>query len=149
MARVEVEDLDDGDGGVVGVEDDGLRWFKIAEEGLDVGTGLWAVDGMMAARGWVYVDIPACLKPGGYLLRQELLALHGAGESMGSQFYQSCAQLRLEGGGSYVPEETVSIPGAYRQDDPGVLIQIWVDGVPDNGRKPYPIPGPRPMACPV
>ncbi|KAK3292380.1 glycosyl hydrolase family 61-domain-containing protein [Chaetomium fimeti] len=129
--------------------EEGLRWFKIQESGLDVETGRWAVDEMIAERGWVYVDLPKCLAPGEYLLRQEVLALHSAAEWMGAQFYQSCAQLNVTGGGGYVPEETVAIPGVYGQDDPGVLVQIYVDGVPDHGRKPYPVPGPRPMTCPA
>ncbi|KAG7294175.1 hypothetical protein NEMBOFW57_004245 [Staphylotrichum longicolle] len=127
----------------------GLRWFKISEEGLDTSTGRWAVDSMIAAGGWSYATIPRCLAPGHYLLRQELLALHSAYNRLGAQFYQSCAQLNVSGGGTYVPSQTVSIPGAYGQDDPGVLIQIWVNGVPDNGRRPYTVPGPRPMTCPA
>ncbi|KAK4249255.1 putative endo-beta-1,4-glucanase D [Corynascus novoguineensis] len=127
----------------------GLRWFKIHEDSFDTSTGRWGVDNMIAAGGWSYANIPTCLAPGQYLLRQELLALHSAYNSMGAQFYQSCAQLNVSGGGSYVPSNTVSIPGAYRQDDPGILIQIWVNGVPDNGRKPYTAPGPRPMTCPA
>ncbi|KAK4191325.1 family 61 putative glycoside hydrolase [Podospora australis] len=127
----------------------GLKWFKIHEDGLNTQTGKWGVDNMIAAKGWSYATIPQCLAPGQYLFRQELLALHSAYSNMGAQFYQSCAQLNVSGGGSYVPTETVSIPGAYKQNDPGILIQIWVASVPDNGRKAYPIPGPRPMTCPA
>ncbi|KAH6615971.1 glycoside hydrolase [Chaetomium sp. MPI-SDFR-AT-0129] len=127
--------------------DPGLRWFKIAEDGLDTATGTWGVDRMIAQGGWAYARVPECLEAGEYLVRQELLALHSAYDRMGAQFYQSCAQVNVTGGGSYVPTETVSIPGAYGQEDPGVLIQIWVNGVPDNGRKTYVVPGPRPMRC--
>ncbi|KAK0666995.1 family 61 putative glycoside hydrolase [Cercophora samala] len=126
-----------------------LKWFKISEEGLNTQTGKWGVDTMIANKGWSYATIPTCLAPGHYLLRQELLALHSAYSNMGAQFYQSCAQLSVSSSGSYVPSQTVSIPGAYKQNDPGILLQIWVASVPDNGRKPYPIPGPRPMTCPA
>ncbi|KAK4033864.1 family 61 putative glycoside hydrolase [Parachaetomium inaequale] len=105
----------------------GLKWFKIHEDGLDTRTGKWGVDNMIAAAGWAYATIPRCLAPGQYLLRQELLALHSAG--------------------SVVPSATVSIPGAYKQDDKGILLQIWVKDVPNNGRKAYTVPGPRPMSC--
>ncbi|KAK4126997.1 lytic polysaccharide monooxygenase [Parathielavia appendiculata] len=127
----------------------GLRWFKIHEDSFNPSTGKWGVDNMIANKGWSYAIIPWCLAPGHYLLRQELLALHSAYSNMGAQFYQSCAQLNVSGGGSFVPSQTVSIPGAYAQNDPGVLIQIWVNGIPDNGRKSYTAPGPRPMTCPA
>jgi cellulase len=125
----------------------GLKWFKIAEDGLDTRTGKWGVDNMIANGGWAYATIPRCLAPGQYLLRQELLALHSAYGNKGAQFYQSCAQLSVEGSGSVVPSATVSIPGAYKQNDKGILLQIWVKDVPDNGRKAYTVPGPRPMSC--
>ncbi|KAL2156624.1 hypothetical protein VTH82DRAFT_1369 [Thermothelomyces myriococcoides] len=101
--------------------DAGLQWFKIHEDTFDPATGLWGVDNMIANSGWSFP--------------------HGA------QFYQSCAQLNVSGSGTYLPSEMVSIPGAYNQDDPGILIQIWVNGIPDNGGKPYTAPGPRPMMC--
>lgn len=150
----------------------GLKWFKIHEDSFNPSTGKWyvkkdmppkrrdtltyeltllvrGVDNMIANQGWSYANIPTCLAPGQYLLRQELLALHSAYGNMGAQFYQSCAQLNVSGGGSYMPSQTVSIPGAYSQNDPGILIQIWVNSVPDNGRRPYTAPGPRPMTCPA
>jgi cellulase len=125
-----------------------LKWFKIHEDAFNPSTGKWGVDNMIAQKGWAYANIPTCLAPGQYLLRQELLALHSAYGSMGAQFYQSCAQLNVSGSGSFVPSQTVSIPGAYQQNDPSILIQIWVNSVPDNGRKPYQAPGPGVMSCP-
>ncbi|KAK4444789.1 family 61 putative glycoside hydrolase [Podospora aff. communis PSN243] len=129
----------------------GLKWFKISEDGFNTATGKWGVDNMIANKGWSYANIPQCLKPGEYLMRQELLALHSAYGNMGAQFYQSCAQLRVEGTGEWLPSggEVVSIPGAYGQGDPGVLIQIWVNSVPDNGRRAYTVPGPRVVGCPA
>ena len=125
----------------------GLKWFKIHEDGLDTRTGKWGVDRMIAAGGWSYATIPSCLAPGQYLLRQELLALHSAYGNKGAQFYQSCAQLSVSRSGTVVPSSTVSIPGAYKQNDKGILLQIWVKDVPDNGKKLYTVPGPRPMSC--
>lgn len=127
----------------------GLKWFKITEDAFNPSTGKWGVDNMIANKGWSYATIPTCLAPGQYLLRQELIALHSAYSNQGAQFYQSCAQLNVAGSGSFVPSQTVSIPGAWQQNDPGVLIQIWVNSIPDNGRKPYTAPGPRPMTCPA
>jgi len=125
----------------------GLKWFKIYEESFDAPKARWAVDDMVANKGWSYAKIPTCIAPGQYLLRVELLALHSAYSSKGAQFYQSCAQLNVSGDGSLVPAQTVSIPGLYQQNDPSILIQIWVNGRDDNGHKPYKAPGPAPMAC--
>ncbi|KAG7285006.1 hypothetical protein NEMBOFW57_009624 [Staphylotrichum longicolle] len=76
----------------------GLRWFKIHEDSFNPSTGKWGVDNMIGG-GWSYANIPQCLAPGQYLLRQELLALHSAYGNMGAQFYQSCAQLNVAGWG--------------------------------------------------
>jgi hypothetical protein len=54
----------------------GLQWFKVAQDGLS--NGKWAVDTMIANRGWHYFDMPTCVAPGDYLLRVELIALHSA-----------------------------------------------------------------------
>lgn len=68
----------------------GLKWFKVAEEGLD--NGQWAVDTMIANRGWTYFTMPTCITPGDYLMRVELIALHSAYASGQAQFYMECAQ---------------------------------------------------------
>ena len=67
----------------------GLKWFKIAEEGLDKATGKWAVDKLIANNGRWDIKIPDCIPPGQYLLRHELVALHSAASYPGAQFYVS------------------------------------------------------------
>lgn len=47
-----------------------------------------------------------------------------------------CAQVKVTGGGSAVPSDTVKFPGAYKQTDPEVNFSIW------GGMKDYPMPGP-------
>jgi cellulase len=54
----------------------GLKWFKVAHDGLS--NGKWAVDTMIANAGWHYFTMPTCITPGDYLMRVELIALHGA-----------------------------------------------------------------------
>lgn len=68
----------------------GLKWFKIAEDGLNGGT--WAVDTMIANQGWNYFTMPTCVAPGDYLMRVELIALHSAQQQGQAQFYMECAQ---------------------------------------------------------
>jgi hypothetical protein len=92
----------------------GLKWFKIFQDGLD-SSGKWGVDRMIANGGKVTFTIPSCIPPGQYLLRHELIALHGASTYPGAQFYLECAQINVTGGGSKSPA-TVSFPGAYKGD---------------------------------
>ncbi|KAK6362658.1 hypothetical protein TWF730_000113 [Orbilia blumenaviensis] len=119
----------------------GLKWFKVYEDGWDQASNTWAVDKLYAAKGLVSFKLPDCIPPGNYLLRGELIALHGAGSNLGAQFYMECAQINIVGGGSASPP-TVSFPGAYAQNDPGVLVNIYYPPLPS-----YVIPGPRPFTC--
>lgn len=40
------------------------------------------------------------------------------------QFYMSCAQIKVTGGGSAVPSPTATIPGAFRSTDPGYTANV-------------------------
>ncbi|WDK10976.1 glycosyl hydrolase family 61 [Colletotrichum graminicola] len=86
--------------------------------------------------------IPSCLASGEYLVRVEHLALHAAGDTGGAQFYLSCAQVSLSGGGSTTPSGLVSFPGAYKATDPGILFKLYWP-IPTS----YTNPGPAPFTC--
>lgn len=58
------------------------------------------------------VKIPSDIPSGDYLLRAEAIALHAASPGGGAQFYMSCYQITVSGGGSASPA-TVKFPGAY------------------------------------
>ncbi|KAF2276471.1 glycoside hydrolase [Westerdykella ornata] len=118
----------------------GLKWFKIYEDGMD-SDGEWAVTRLYNNKGKVDFTLPSCIQPGQYLLRAEIIALHGAGNYPGAQLYMECAQLNVSGGGNANPP-TVSFPGAYKGSDPGIKFQLYWP-------KPtsYTIPGPRPFKC--
>ena len=73
--------------------------------------------------GHYTVTIPSDIAPGQYLLRAETIALHTASQPGGAQFYMSCYQVEITGGGSAEPP-TVKIPGAYSASDPGILVDI-------------------------
>ncbi|KAF8606739.1 hypothetical protein BDV93DRAFT_488617 [Ceratobasidium sp. AG-I] len=118
----------------------GLKWFKIAEDGLDA-NGVWGVTRLFNAKGKATAVIPKCIPSGNYFLRAEIIALHAAGSYPGAQFYMECAQINVTGGGSASPA-TVSFPGAYSGTDPGVKINIYYPVVTN-----YTIPGPRPFTC--
>ena len=126
----------------------GLKWFKIADDGFDTSNRQWGVDRMIANNGWAYFNMPTCIAPGQYLLRVEILALHSAKNRGAAQFYQSCAQIKVSGSGTFSASQTVSFPGAYKADDPGILANIYgLAGAPDNSGKPYKSPGPAPISC--
>jgi hypothetical protein len=72
-----------------------------------------------------YTTIPASLPAGEYLLRVEYIALHSAAGLNRAQFYISCGQLNVTGGGAGVPTQLVSFPGAYKATDPGIKIDIY------------------------
>ncbi|KAI0769044.1 glycosyl hydrolase family 61-domain-containing protein [Trametes elegans] len=117
----------------------GLQWFKIWEDGMD-SNDVWGVDRMIANKGKVTFSIPSCIEAGQYLMRVELIALHGAENYPGAQFYMECAQLQITGGGSTRPA-TVSFPGAYKGTDPGIKINIY------QKLSSYTVPGPSVFSC--
>lgn len=76
--------------------------------------------------------LPSSLAAGEYLVRIEQIALH----SMPAQFYISCAQLKVTGGGSAVPSG-ISFPSGYSATDPGIALNIYYPPMTS-----YPMPGP-------
>ncbi|KAF2254770.1 lytic polysaccharide monooxygenase [Trematosphaeria pertusa] len=118
----------------------GSGWFKIAEDGLD-SSGKWGVDRLIANQGIQTVTIPQCIAPGQYLLRGELIALHGAQSANGAQFYMECAQINVTGGSASKTPSSVSLPGAYKASDPGILYNLY------TGQKTYTAPGPSVFKC--
>ncbi|KAK1778109.1 glycoside hydrolase [Copromyces sp. CBS 386.78] len=120
---------------------EGAVWFKIYHEQPTFGSQLtWASNGKSSFP----VKIPSCIKSGNYLLRAEHIGLHVAQSSGAAQFYISCAQLSVTGGGSTEPGSNykVSFPGAYKASDPGILININYP-VPTS----YKNPGPSVFTC--
>lgn len=123
----------------------GLQWFKVAEAGLS--NGVWAVDTMISNQGWHYFTMPTCVAPGDYLMRVELIALHNAYSQGGAQFYMECAQIRITGSGTNSGSNFVSFPGAYSATHPGIQLNIYDGSKPNNGGRPYSIPGPSVLSC--
>ncbi|KAF2741418.1 glycoside hydrolase [Polyplosphaeria fusca] len=113
----------------------GQVWFKIyAEQAQTSGGQLsWA----SLNKGTASVTIPKNVPSGDYLLRIEHIALHQASQAGGAQFYISCAQIKVTGGGSGTPGPLVSFPGAYSASDPGIKVNIY------SGARSYTPPGPK------
>jgi hypothetical protein len=72
----------------------------------------------------VNATIPKATPDGEYLLRVEQIALHLAQKAGGAQFYLSCSQIKITGGGSGSPSPLVALPGAYKSNDPGILVNL-------------------------
>lgn len=110
--------------------DGSAPWFKIYQNSWNKnptgGSGdddFWGTKDMNNCCGLIDVTIPDDIPAGDYLLRAEVIALHTAGGQGGAQFYMTCYQITVEGGGSASPE-TVELPGAYAASDPGILVNI-------------------------
>lgn len=106
--------------GAVSQYDGSGGWFKIHEwgpTGFSGGQGQWAL-----ADKYTF-NIPSCLSNGEYLLRIESIGIHNPYPAGLPQFYVSCAQLKLTGGGSANPP-TVKIPGVFKESDPGLTANV-------------------------
>ena len=83
------------------------------------------------------VTLPQDLASGGYLVRHEvgwyiiaralvfsgfiqIIALHLGNSLGGAEFYPMCVQIQVGGNGNGQPQTTVSFPGAYNDNDPGI-----------------------------
>jgi hypothetical protein len=82
------------------------------------------------------ISLPNQVAPGDYLVRHELIALQLAETLGGAEFYPSCTQIRVGGSQTGTPNQTVSFPGAYNDNDPGILYPYAYSPGP-----PYVFPG--------
>jgi len=113
----------------------GNVWFKIYEAGYDASSKMWAVNKLINNKGRVDITIPSDIAPGNYLLRGEILALHGAYSPDGVQPYVGCVELTIAGTGTSTPTG-VAFPGYYKDTDAGMLFNLY------QPYSAYTIPGP-------
>ncbi|KAJ4345139.1 hypothetical protein N0V95_005864 [Ascochyta clinopodiicola] len=114
-------------------------WTKIWEDGYT--NGKWAVEKLLAGSytgkaGQHDLTLPN-LAPGDYVLRPEINALHEGNRQGGAQFYMECVHIKVEGSGTAVLPAGVSLPGAYKATDAGILFDIY------SGFTSYTAPGPK------
>ncbi|KAI1756361.1 glycoside hydrolase family 61 protein [Xylaria castorea] len=110
-------------------------WFKFYDWGPKFGNGQaqWTMTGTYSG------NIPKCIPDGEYLLRIQALAIHNPGAT--PQWYISCGQIKVSGGGSTTPSPTAKIPGAFKATDPGYTANIY------SNFNSYIVPGPSVFAC--
>ncbi|KAL9109447.1 MAG: hypothetical protein Q9227_005955 [Pyrenula ochraceoflavens] len=110
--------------------DGSAGWFKVFEDTWapthagQANADNWGTKDLNTCCGKMNVKIPSDIPAGDYLLRAEVIALHVASGLNGAQFYMSCYQLTVTGGGSANPA-TVLLPGAYKATDPGILYNLY------------------------
>ncbi|KAB8304106.1 hypothetical protein EYC80_003527 [Monilinia laxa] len=96
------------------------EWFKI-DEYVEV-NGTWASNLMDAGNMSYTFNLPTGMATGEYLLRSEMLALHGAQTLGGAQWYIGCAQLSITGTSGDSCGPSIKLPGAYNESDPSIYI---------------------------
>ena len=117
------------------------------DDGATPPPGYWAADKLREENAGWRVTIPACLAPGSYVLRHEIIALHGAFEQGKAQNYPQCVNLRVTGGGGggggvgMLEGGGVEGTRLYRDTDPGILVGIY------NPLPGYVVPGPKIWSC--
>jgi cellulase len=107
-----------------------VDFFKIDELAYDPKTKVWGSDALMANNYTRTVTIPSDIKPGTYIVRHDMIALHNAlnddykRKISGAQFYPQCAKVQITGDGTVTPPGS-KFPGTYKWDDKGILINIF------------------------
>ncbi|KAJ3507745.1 hypothetical protein NLJ89_g6131 [Agrocybe chaxingu] len=102
----------------------GAVWFKVHQISA-VTDGGRTISWPSAGLSQINFNIPRNLPDGEYLVRIEHIALHSASGFGGAQFYISCAQVKVTGGGNGTPGPLVSIPGVYNGNEPGIKVNIY------------------------
>lgn len=106
----------------------GATWFKINQAGLESDGSTW-YQGAIANSGDTFdINLPQNLAPGGYLIRHEIISLQNGISVGGAEFYPACFQVMIGGNGNGVPSPTVSFPGAYSDNDPGIYVPDIYNG---------------------
>jgi cellulase len=98
-------------------------------QGLTVGIDRWGNQVASDHADSYTIKLPSDIKSGTYILRTELIALHGNMKELKStalagevQVYPYCFNLEIVGSGTATPEG-VTFPGAYKATDPGLTFQ--------------------------
>lgn len=124
------------------IDKNALQFFKINQVGLVDGSkapGLWGSDQLIANNNSWMVEIPRNIRPGFYVMRTEIIALHNASHEIGAQNYPQCINLQINGDGTELPQGVLG-KELYDPEDPSLHLDI------SDGMSTYKIPGPTPIA---
>ncbi|EMR68578.1 putative endoglucanase iv protein [Eutypa lata UCREL1] len=112
-----------------------LSFSKISQGSIVSGT-TWVTDELIANNFTSSTTIPKNLKAGDYVIRHEIIALHGASSDNGAQAYPQCLNLRVSGSGSVSPSGGTAGTSLYKRGDAGIMFNLYVS------YDSYPYPGP-------
>ncbi|KAI3323652.1 lytic polysaccharide monooxygenase [Xylariaceae sp. AK1471] len=101
-----------------------LKWSKISQSSIVSGT-TWVTDQMIANNFTLSATVPKNLKAGDYVIRHEIIALHGAGSVNGAQNYPQCLNLRVTGSGTVSPTSGIVGTSLYKSTDPGIIFNLY------------------------
>lgn len=73
------------------------------------------------------VTIPKNLKAGNYVIRHEIIALHGAQNDNGAQDYPQCLNLKVGGSGSVALPSGVAGTSLYTRSMAGIIFNLYTD----------------------
>ena len=123
-----------------------LEFVKVDEVGQTVtgkandDSGTWGADLLIKNDSKYEFRVPACTKPGPYVVRHEIIALMGASHPNGAQHYPNCVNIMVTGSGTEPFDGGVKGTDLYNADDPGLKLMIY-------GPINYVIPGPALHTC--
>ncbi|KAI0470386.1 lytic polysaccharide monooxygenase [Xylariaceae sp. FL0804] len=141
-----IDYLADCGGDCTTVDKTSLEFFKIAQSGqLTLGTsgtpGEFATDVLIDDSFTWTVTIPESLKPGSYVWRHEIIALHEASTEGKAQMYPQCFNIKVTGSGSQAPSGVVGT-SLYSSTDAGIEHNIYNDDSTMSSPSDYVVPGP-------
>ncbi|KAH8685029.1 endoglucanase-4 [Ilyonectria robusta] len=112
-----------------------LVWSKISQSSIVSGT-TWVTDTLIASNYSTSTTIPRNLKAGNYVIRHEIIALHGAQNDNGAQAYPQCLNLKVGGSGTVAPSSGTVGTSLYTRSESGIMFNLY------TSYTTYPYPGP-------
>ena len=100
------------------------------------GQGHWITDELMESNFTATTTLPKNIKAGNYVLRHEIIALHGARDDNGAQSYPQCVNVKIGGNGKIAPRAGIAGTALYSRTEPGMKFDLYAN--PTS----YPFPGP-------
>lgn len=96
----------------------------------------WVTDALIKNNFTTSTVLPKNLAAGNYVIRHEIIALHGAQNDNGAQLYPQCLNLKVGGKGAVKPSGGVEGTKLYRRDEEGIRFNVYA------GKTSYVFPGP-------
>jgi lytic cellulose monooxygenase (C1-hydroxylating) len=110
---------------------------------------LWANEKLINDGNVDHFQLPSDIKPGMYILRTEIVALHSnqppSPLRSAPQFFTYCFNVDIKGDGTATPEG-VTFPGGYKNSDPGVKFNLYKPGESNWGSYVSPLKKEKPWS---